>query len=289
MADGDGVEHTTSWLTINPVKGCSVGCTYCFRVRWGASDQPLPAGNVDTLIEELIAHPEFVAHETPVSVNVSSTDSMLPSVRQTTFRALELFEQRGLRNPFGLTTKLHIGARYVARLARLRHVRPIVFISLAFLPWEVEPVPIRHRISNMARLSELGIPVVLYFRPVVEGWNDSDAILMRALRLGEEHCEAICVGGLRMSAEISANLVASGAHPPYPTSRSFHDKPLPSTLRQRLDTLHGQLNLTVPVYDHTSCAVSLILGIANYNRLYTDPARNCASSCPGSQRVLCGR
>ena len=289
MADGEGVEHTTSWLTINPVKGCSVGCTYCFRVRWGASDQPVAAGSVDTLVDELIAHPAFVAHETPVSVNVSSTDSMLPTVRETTFRALELFEQRGLRNPFGLTTKLHIDNRFTARLAGLRHVRPIVFVSLAFLPWKAEPVPTRHRIANLRRLSTAGVPVVLYFRPIVEGWNDSDEILERAFRLGDQHCNAICVGGLRLSAEITANLASHGVLPRGLTSLGFHDKQLPAPLRQRIDALHRKLDLTVPIYDHTSCAVSRIIGIANYNELYRDPTRNCSSSCPRSQQVLCGR
>lgn len=238
MADGEGVEHTTSWLTINPIKGCSVGCAYCFRVRWGASDQPVSVRGVDELFEELVAHPDFVAHETPVSVNVSSTDAMLPSVRETTFRALELFEQRRLRNPFGLTTKLHIDDRYTARLAGLRYVRPIVFVSLAFLPWKAEPVPTRHRVANLRRLSAANVPVVLYFRPIVEGWNDSDRILERALRLGEQYCDAICIGGLRLSADIVANLVSRDALPPHMTGLGFHAKPLPTALRQRIDTLH---------------------------------------------------
>ena len=287
MASGERVEHTTSWLTLNPFKGCSLGCTYCFRVRWGASDVPTAQYDVAQGVEELVNHPLFIAHQTPVSINVSSTDALLPQVQHSTFRTIELLEFKKLRNPFGITTKLAISKEQINFLSGLKYVRPIIFVSLALLPKHIEPVPVQPRIDNLKKLKDAKIPCVLYFRPIATGWNDSPETIQWILNLAETYCTAICIGGLRVSPEIESALAAAGISPPESASSEFHSKSIPDDIEARIFNVYEKLKLQVPLFKHTSCAVSEIMKWRNYNTLYLDPARNCTKTCPKAQQARC--
>ncbi len=255
---GSLVEDLTSWLTINPVKGCPLDCAYCFRAAWYPSRVPEAATEVGRAVEELVAHPAFVPHETPLAVNVSSTDAMLPQAKESTFRAAELLDQRGLRNPFGVITKLTITPRDVERLLELRHVRPVVFVSLSFLPRRIEPVPVAPRIATMRRIQRAGLPVVHYFRPIMAGLNDAPEVLSRALRIADEYADVMCVGGLRVSREIQRNLAAAN----YTSRQSSHDitkPPMDEDVMTTLSELHSRLGASVKLCVHTAEAVSHVL------------------------------
>ena len=82
-------------------------CAYCFRVKWGAYDEkPKSTISVEDGMEMLLKHPDFIPNVTPISINISSTDSLLPKVKPSTFKAIQILEEKKLSNPFGITTKL---------------------------------------------------------------------------------------------------------------------------------------------------------------------------------------
>lgn len=286
MYMGSIVEHTNSWLTINPYKGCSLKCAYCFRAKWGASDTPLLETDVETAVEQLVAHPDFLPHITPVSINISSTDALLPVAQGSTFRAIQLLESKRLRNPFGLTTKLSLAQSRLEFLESLQFVRPIVFVSLAMIPRNIEPIPVKPRIRTLQSLSKSKIPCVHYFRPIVEGWNDSEATIRAVLDIGNDYADAICIGSLRLSPEIRHELQRINVHLPGDTNH-FHKKTLGGGIEERILEAYSQIGATVPMFKHTSCAVSYLMDISNYNQLYRSPARNCLPSCPAHQQRLC--
>jgi DNA repair photolyase len=243
--------------------------------------------DVSDAIEELVNHPLFVPHQTPVSINVSSTDALLPQVQHSTFKAIELLESKRLCNPFGVTTKLSIPVDRINFLKSLKHVRPIIFVSLALLPRNIEPVPVQPRIENLKKLKVAGIPSVLYFRPIVPGWNDSSETIQELLSLGETYCAAICIGGLRVSPEIESALTEAGVPIPSNTPSGFHSKSIEHTIETRIFEIYDRLGLRVPLFKHTSCAVSEIMKWPNYNTLYLDAERNCTKTCPQSQQHRC--
>jgi DNA repair photolyase len=280
------VEHLTSWLTINPYKGCSLGCAYCFRARWYPSNEPEQVQDVVEAVEALIQHPAFRANETPVSINNSSTDPLLPAVRKSTFKAIELLELKRLRNPFSLISKLELKQAEIEFLENLRFVRPIMFVSLSLIPRHIEPTPIAPRLRNLQKLSETRIPCVLYFRPVVKGWNDSPEIIEAALTIGQTYCDAICIGSLRVSPEIRMELSKRGVQ--IETYKNdFHLKNFSSDIENRILRTYEQMKLGIPLFKHSSCAVSYILRTANYNLLFKNPDKNCLRTCPALQQNLC--
>lgn len=286
--NGGIVEHTTSWLTVNPVVGCPLGCAYCFRHHWSAPDNVHEIYTPRDVATALESHHEFRPHVTPIAINVSSTDAFLPSVRSSTIDCLMEFERRQWRNIVGLITKCEITESDASTLARLTFIRPIVFVSLALISKKIEPAPIAPRLRTMQRLRAKKIPVVLYYRPIVEGWNDSSDTMRRVLEIAVKHADAVCYGGLHLSPEIAAQLRSRSIDFPI-NSGPFHEKAIPSHIEARLQRVHGELGLGLPLYKHTSCAVSYCFSMENYNKLARYSARNCTMSCPTHQQVLCRR
>jgi DNA repair photolyase len=286
MFYSESVEHLTSWLTINPYKGCSLACAYCFRANWHKSEKPELIMPVEMAIEQLIQHPEFVPGDTPISINNSSTDPLLPKVRQSTFKAIELLEVKELSNPFVIISKLKLKKVEVEFLRSLKFVKPIFFGSLSLIPKHIEPAPVSIRIQNMRALSKAGIPVVMYFRPIVEGWNDSPEIIEQALLIGQKYCNAICIGSLRMSPSIREELEKVGIQNlDFPDD--FHTKKMEEAIESRILTIYAKNRLTVPLFKHSSCAVSYLMNWRNYNYLFKNPKKNCLSTCPSEQQDRC--
>lgn len=279
------VEHTTSWLIVNPVKGCSLGCTYCFRAKWHPDEQPLVEYSTDQAFSALVASPEFAPNQTPLSINASSTDAFLPMAAPSTFRFLDLLEEHGFRNPVGLITKIGPRRTLCQRLAAYRHVRPIIFMSVSLLPANIEPAPLPPRIRALASLRALDMPSVLYFRPIIVGLNDSPSHITEALQIAERFCTSVAVGGLRRSPEIDQQMAMGGLT--LHGDPEFLEKRLPGDFLERIHLLRDKLGLSIPIYTHTSCALSNALRIPNYNSLAILKPDSCTPSCPDHQRHLC--
>lgn len=287
---GSPVDHTTSWLTVNPHKGCSVGCAYCFREEWHPDSVPRLTIAPDVAVQALVSHPEFVPHLTPLSANISSTDSMLPAVKESTFAVIEKLDAMGYRNPFGITTKLPITKHDIERIRRLSTINVIFFVSLAFIPKRIEPIATSHRIANLRLLAKERMPTVLYARPLVRGWNTSTHTLERLLELGEAYCSAVCVGGLRLTERIGKRIAlvdSSADETDNSHAHDIRDKVLDPDVWDALLTIHQERAFRVPLYKHTSCAVSLLRSRPNYNRLFDFPEQHCSPTCPAGQQRRC--
>lgn len=284
---GDSVvEQTTSWLTINPVKGCSVGCKYCFRLKWHPSPTPKLVVTPHQAVHALISNKLFIPNETPIAINVSSTDAFLPAAREATIDCLKLLEKKQLKNIVGLITKLEISDREIAFIKTLDHLRLVILVSYAEVPKEIEPIPVEPRIRTLQRLKDANVPSVLYFRPVVPGWNDSESQIIRVLRTAEAYADAIAIGGLRVSDEIRSELETVNAYK-IPHGNSFHPKTIDDHVTDKIVGIYRREQFTTPMFKHTSCAVSFLFKMPNYNALFRAPERNCMDSCPRAQCERC--
>lgn len=286
MFYSEPVEHLTSWLTINPYKGCSLGCAYCFRANWHQADTPELIITVEEAVQHLIKHPKFVPHMTPVSINNSSTDPLLPKVRQSTFKAIEILDKAGFCNPFIIISKLKFSQAEVELLRALRNIKPFFFASLSLIPKHIEPAPVGLRLRNLQQLKDAGVPSIMYFRPIVKGWNDSPGIIEKALQVGQKYCKAICIGSLRMAPTIREEIAKVGEYlDDFPDD--FHAKKMEDEIEERVLGIYKKHDLTVPLFKHSSCAVSYLMNWKNYNELFRNPKKNCLETCPSKQQDLC--
>jgi DNA repair photolyase len=282
----DIVEQTTSWLTVNPIIGCPLDCAYCFRKKWQASSQPIQRYTVMESIHALVKHKLFVPDMTPISANVSSTDALLPQVKESTFRIIKWLDQKGYKNIFGIISKLKLSEHDLKFITSLKNIRIVLLVSYAEIPSNIEPIPIKPRIENLKKLKEADIPTILYFRPIVSGWNDSIKKIIKVLSIGEQYTSAIAIGGLRLSKEIIRSLATKGVST-HNYKEVFYPKIISTEIENNILKIHRRYDLSVPIFKHTSCAVSYIFNMPNYNHLYKNPELNCMILCPPDQRECC--
>lgn len=280
------VEVTTTWLAANMYKGCPLGCVYCFRHRWHPGTDPTELATVDDAIAAILRHERFRPHVTPLTANISSTDAMHPRVRASTLLLMRKLDALGLRNPFGVTTKLPICDANLREWSSFTHLRAIVLVSYSAMPADVEPVPSEPRVRTLMRSRSHGLPTILLLKPIVEGWNSSRHQMAEVLAVGAK-ADAIVYGGLRVDSSIAAAIERSGRPAPVTSLLPWGSRLLEPSTEETLLTLHRSMIPVVPLYRHTSCAVSLVMATPNYNELFRRPTENCVVSCPQHQASRC--
>ncbi len=104
------IDYRKSGLSLNHVIGCPLDCSYCVRHIFNNFDMKTPCLLMSTeeAIEKLINHKYFVPNLTPLQLFNRATDPFLPSVKEETFRVLELLSQKGLTNLLLLITRYKI-------------------------------------------------------------------------------------------------------------------------------------------------------------------------------------
>lgn len=279
---------TTSWLTANIFEGCSCNCIYCFRHRWCTASYPQQIISVKEAFELLISHEKFLPHYTPITVNVASTDSLLPEVIESTLSLIKMFEQNGYRNPFGVVSKIGPNGETIEFLCSLKNVRPVLIISYSGMPKRIEPVSAKNRINAIKQAKQRKLSVILMYKPIVQGWNDSTKTISKVFSTAGKYVDAIVFGGLRLDNQIAASIKKSGVSLPYPIPKKWGEKELPIETINKLYAIHNRVCPDVPIYRHTSCALSKILQISNYNMLYKVSRLDC-TTCPQDQYHICNK
>ena len=145
---GQVVEYRKSGLSLNHVMGCPLDCAYCIRHAYGAWDLRAPRAvmsDVDA-VTELLAHPYFRVHRTPVQIFNRATDPFLPRVKDHLFAVLEDLDARGLTNHVLVITRYRVREEDCERLTRLSHLR----VTLLFTRSGIDDA----RILSLIHISE---------------------------------------------------------------------------------------------------------------------------------------
>lgn len=287
LSESSPVELTSSWLATNLYEGCSFRCSYCFRHRWNSLPAPALALSVDEGLALLLSHPRFRSDHTPLTVNIRSTDPLHPRVRSSTFSFMDALDELGFRNPFGLVTKGFLSEKDAERIARLNSLRTLVFVSYSGMPVQIEPMSTMRRLATMRNARMQGMPVVLSYKPLVAGWNDGETQIREVMEIARDYVDAIVVGGLRLDEAIAKNIVAQDLDLPFAVPARWGDKAMTPAMLSRIHAAREAYCPNLPLFTHTSCAVSYITGTKNYNSLRKRAVQSCSSSCPATQISLC--
>lgn len=174
--------------SINPYRGCSHGCVYCFA-RPTHEYLGLSAGlDFETKVLVKEDAPELLRKQLsssrwePKVLSMSGvTDCYQPVEKRLrlTRRCLEVLAE--FRNPVAIVTKNHLVTRDVDLLSELaRHDAAVVAISLTTLDDDLRRVmeprtsrPTR-RLAAIEKLAEAGIPVGVMTAPVIPGLTDHE-------------------------------------------------------------------------------------------------------------------
>ncbi|MEN3305269.1 MAG: hypothetical protein V7603_1471 [Micromonosporaceae bacterium] len=313
--DADGVEPVwphAGMLILNPFLGCSFGCAYCFRadeqqsnVDWFLNGRPTQVVSEETVVEQLARHPLFVPGVTQLGLHTATTEPFLPQVKESTFRLLDLLDERGWHNDVMVITKHYLTAEDAARLASYTSVRLLMFLTYNAAPAEMETMGgargFRERrfesIDHLARYPH--IAAAHYYRPIVPGWNDSDDQITDALTFGERLGLTV-IGGLKEIPDLVTITRRRGLSLPTVASGPAGEKYFPPSLVDRILGIHRDLGLTSTVVGDQSCgltvmmsgragsAVSNVEALKMYDAL--SPRRpKCMALCPPDQLAACAR
>ncbi|WP_055525096.1 hypothetical protein [Streptomyces graminilatus] len=290
----DVIEYRKSGLSVNHIVGCPLECGYCVRHLFDNFSMKTPRRLMSDVaaVAQLVNHPYFRPHRTPIQLLNRATDPMLPQVKPHVFAVLRLLDQQGLTNHVLIITRWRVSAEDCAVLNSFEKLRLTVLVTHSGIEHPaIEPVNSSIAADSLRTLYEHAerYKTVLYWRPIVPGLNDSDEHIERARELSL-HAHATVFTGLFFREEMAAYYEEHGL--PMPYEGTARRKIMPEDAEQRiLDAFdsaqsHGGAPWGV-LFRKTSCGVAHAHGEADYNGHYG--VRELCDICPPEQIALCAR
>ncbi|MGH8904733.1 MAG: radical SAM protein, partial [Egibacteraceae bacterium] len=282
------MEYRKSGLSLNHVIGCPLDCAYCVRHLFDNYEMKTPRALMsdEEAVSTLAGHRYFQPHVTPVQVFNRATDPMLPAVKPHTFDVLRLLDERELTNHVLVITRWRVEPEDCEVLNSYRHIRVTLLVTYSGISDEqIEPVDseIAARSLATAYAHSGRYRVVLYWRPIVPGLNDSDVDLSRAREMAEL-AHATVFTGLFFRQAIRDYYRSVGLAEPYETTA--RRKVFPEDLERRILAAFRRGDGTYgPLFRKTSCAVCHAHGRPDYNGHYG--IRELCDICPVAQLRLC--
>jgi len=289
------IEYRKSGLSLNHIVGCPLDCAYCVRHLFDNFDMKTPRALMrdEDAVQLLTGHRFFQPHVTPIQVFNRATDPFLQVVKPHTFAVLEHLDALGLRNHVLVITRWHITSQDCERLNQLANLRVTLLLTHSGIDHpQIEPVDsnIAARSLRVAFEHARRYRVVLYWRPLVPGLNDTDAHIARARELSR-FAHAVVFTGLFYRAQIQAFYRQHGLPEPY--SDTARRKVLPAELERRILQVFGQqgpdglraAGTSAPLFRKTSCGVAYAHGLTDYNGHHG--IRELCDICPARQLERC--
>jgi DNA repair photolyase len=282
------VTYRKSGLSLNHVIGCPLNCGYCVRHFWGDFEHKTPhlLCDTDQAIGMLLSHEAFRPSVTPVQVLNKATDPLLPAVKPHLFQVLQALDDRRLDNLVLVITRFTVTEQDMAVLEQLRHVRvALLFTYSGITDPRIEPIArsaITTRAIATACTHKRRTKVILYWRPIVPGWNDQPETMHHVLQAGQD-ADAIVFTGYYHKPENATYLRSLGVTIPY--DHFDRRKVLPAELDARVIGAWRESGITTPLFRKTSCGVSAAHAVADYNGHWGIP--ELCDICPLAQADLC--
>jgi DNA repair photolyase len=284
------VGYRKSGLSLNHIIGCPLDCGYCVRHFWGNFEVKTPhlLCTDDEAVELLTGHHAFQPHTTPIQLLNKATDPFLPGVRPHLFTVLHALDQRGYTNHVLIITRFKVTAADMAELESLRHLRvTLLFTYSGITDPRIEPIA-KSRITVTSlrtaceRKQRTG--VVLYWRPIVPGWNDQPMTMAHVLDTGRD-ADAIVFTGYYHKPENAAYLRAQGVLLPYGEQDHHRRKAMPADLDAAVIAAWRASGIATPLFRKTSCGVAYAHGVPDYNGHWG--VREVCGICPAVQQRRC--
>lgn len=282
------IEYRKSGLSLNHVVGCPLDCAYCVRHLFDNYQMKIPRALMsdEDAVEALVEHPYFQPHLTPVQLFNRATDPMLPQVKAHTFRVLRLLDDRGLANHVLVITRSRVNPDDCDALNQLRNLRVTLLVTHSGITDKrIEPIDSTIAARSLALAFERArrYRVVLYWRPIVPGLNDSNEHITRARQLSAA-AHATVYTGLFYRDQIRSYYLDHGLPEPY--DKTARRKIFPEDLETRiLDAFQRPDGTVGALFRKTSCAVAYAHGLPDYNGHYG--IRELCDICPVAQIGRC--
>lgn len=283
------VGYRKSGLSLNHIIGCPLDCGYCVRHFWGNFDVKTPhlLCPTDEAIEFLITHHAFQPHITPLQMFNKATDPFLPGVKPHLFQVLCALDARGYTNHVLIITRFSVTRNDMMKLEELQNLRvTLLFTYSGISDPRIEPISKSNiTVTSIETASEhkSRTGVILYWRPIVPGWNDAPDTMQRVLEVGKR-ADAIVFTGYYHKPENADYLRDQGVNVPYADDYARR-KLMSGELDTRVIDAWKRSGITTPLFRKTSCGVAFAHSAPDYNGHWG--VRELCDICPNAQRDRC--
>jgi DNA repair photolyase len=289
----DPFEPRKSGLSINHVIGCPIDCAYCVRHKDDnfRMKKPHAIMSDEAAVEALLAHPFFVRDLTPLQIFNKATDGFIPTVKPHLFRTLELLDEANLGNDVLLISRYKVLKEDCDFLNSLKNLRVTLLVTYSGIEDEaIEPISNEIPIASLktAYANARMYKVILYWRPVVPGLNDSCAQIDFILNDLSAHAHATVFSGLFYGDKVRAFFKENNL--PELAPATARRKIIPEMVEKLILVRRIGTPAENKLFRKTSCAVSFVHGRADYNGHYgivNGGVREICDICPGAQQEIC--
>ncbi|KPI22942.1 hypothetical protein OV320_0990 [Actinobacteria bacterium OV320] len=282
------IDQHDTWLAINPDQGCPKVCDYCYLLDRGQTRvKPAQLATPQRTVDLLLSSPYY--YRQAVLALYTCTDALAtPRNRAHLVGLLGELVARGVRNPVCLITKCAVTQDVIDAIlaARAAGIPVIVYLSYSGLGPDIER-GIDHEAlrANFPRLSEHGIPVIHYWRPLIHA-NAAPETITHVLDWAARYSTCSVAVGLKVkrgSRQQMADLWPALSDENLPLESA--DAVWPRETWDLLDTLPLRYP-DHPIYQTNSCALAHVLARPDNHNVHATPTCT-ANHCPASQRERC--
>lgn len=252
-----------SWMAINIGFGCIWDCVYCIQHK----DKFFAESNYKTFnkkhspeeaVAEIMASPRITS-KTPLTF-YNFSDPFLPQNTSDLTKMLLELDKRKFKNIVGLITRTFADSDTLDKIANLNNIKPIILISYpGYENKLIENGPLSMRIKLAEELKKRNIPILQYLRPIVREWLEKDQFKKARDSLGNL-IDGVVMSGIRVTPETKKRMVDRGL--PVPNVPNYTNKFFPKEIQEEILEIYKNV---IPVYRYTSCGISAILKIPDYN------------------------
>jgi DNA repair photolyase len=284
------VTYRKSGLSLNHIIGCPLDCGYCVRHFWGDFEHKTPTLLCPTTdaTAMLTSHEAFRPHITPIQLFNKATDPFLPGVKPHLFQVLHTLDDLGITNLVLVITRFRVTPADMAELETLQHLRvTLLFTYSGITDPRVEPIAkstITTTSITTACAHKQRTKVILYWRPIVPGWNDQPDTMTHVLSTGR-NADTIVFTGYYHKQQNAGYLRGLGVGIPYGDEQYHRRKVMPGDLDAKVIAAWRNSGITTPLFRKTSCGVSAAHRTADYNGHWG--VRELCNICPAAQTALC--
>ncbi|MFX0138656.1 MAG: hypothetical protein ACFFDN_33750 [Candidatus Hodarchaeota archaeon] len=284
------VNQHESWISVDPVVGCNNGCKYCV----------LKTSFQNNVLSDLYTVPETIGdrlrenrlyYENEILSLFNYTDAFLLHNRDHLIRTLKNLNEKNFKNYICLITKTAFDVEFAEKIFDSYPKEKLIFlISISGLPKQYEPnINPQNLIRTMEMLKYQGVPVIHYWRPITKE-NSMKIAIEEMLKNINDYADISVIVGLKASKALN-NIYLDEGIINKDDVKEFGDY-LPQNFVENVSEIINKNNLKHSVYIHTSCAVSKIIGMPDYNgTMFRDVvcslSKHGKSICDPIQERLC--
>ncbi|RPI19537.1 MAG: hypothetical protein EHM58_01225 [Ignavibacteriae bacterium] len=283
------VSYRKSGLSLNHIVGCSLNCAYCVRHFFDNFEmkEPHMLCTDEEAVNQLVNHKFFISNITPIQIFNRATDPFLRNVKIHTHEILRMLDELGLKNTVLVITRAKVTKTDMEQLEKLKNLNLSLLVTYSgIIDQRIEPIA-KSRITEKSIVNiatyKKKTKLILYWRPIVAGWNDDNASFARVFNVAQ-YADSIVYTGYYHRPENYAYLQKIGLEIQY-NDEFARRKFLPKELENKILAAYNESKLKVPLFRKTSCGVVFAQKLPDYNGHWG--VNEICNICPLEQQKIC--